>query len=211
MEKKNLKDLKMSTYMENKDFYKNYIEIFLNQNSKLNLISKNDEKFLWEKHICDSLAIESFFKEIPLEGKKLLDIGTGGGFPAIPIALTYPQIEVFALDSIRKKINAIENIKQQLRIKNLHPICDRAEKIKDKFDLITSRAVAPLKVISVYALPLLKNNGYFIAYKSRRTNDEMEDAKNILKKYQAKIINIIEYKLPLTEDYTRNLIVIQKK
>ena len=71
--------------------------------------------------------------------------------------------------------------------------------------------MAPLKVISVYALPLLKNNGYFIAYKSRRTNDEIEDAKNILKKYQAKIINIIEYKLPLTEDYTRNLIVIQKK
>ena len=196
--------------MENKEFYQKYMDVFLNQNSKLNLISKNDEKFLWEKHIYDSLSIEKFFNTINLEGKKLLDIGTGGGFPAVPLAITYPQLEVFALDSIRKKINAIENIKAELDLKNLHTICERAEKLTDKFDLITSRAVASLNIIAGYALPLLKKGGYFIAYKSRKTNEEIQDAKKILNKYQAKIVNIIEYKLPLKEEHTRNLIIIQK-
>lgn len=196
--------------MENKEFYQKYMDVFLNQNSKLNLISKNDEKFLWEKHIYDSLSIEKFFNTINLEGKKLLDIGTGGGFPAVPLAITYPQLEVFALDSIRKKINAIENIKAELDLKNLHTICERAEKLTDKFDLITSRAVASLNIIAGYALPLLKKGGYFIAYKSRKTNEEIQDAKKILNKYQAKIVNIIEYKLPLEEEHTRNLIIIQK-
>ncbi len=196
--------------MENKEFYQKYMDVFLNQNSKLNLISKNDEKFLWEKHIYDSLAIEKFFNTINLEGKKLLDIGTGGGFPSVPLAITYPQLEVFALDSIRKKINAIENIKAELDLNNLHTICERAEKLTDKFDLITSRAVASLNIIAGYALPLLKKGGYFIAYKSRKTNEEIQDAKKILNKYQAKIVNIVEYKLPLEEEHTRNLIIIQK-
>lgn len=135
--------------MKSKEFFKEYIEVFLKQNSVLNLISKNDEKFLWEKHIFDSLAIEKFFIKYyphPLRAGKqlceaeratnagagvtLLDIGTGGGFPSVPIALCYPEIEVYALDSIRKKINAIENIKQELNIKNLHTICGRVENLK---------------------------------------------------------------------------------
>ena len=157
--------------MNKKDFTK-YIEVFLQQNSMLNLISKNDEKLLWEKHIFDSLAIEKVFEKYP-KGKTMLDIGTGGGFPSVPVAIAYPDIEVFALDSIRKKINAIANIKSELDIKNLHPVCERAENVKEKFDIITSRAVAPLKVISGYAAPLLANDGIFVAYKSKRIDDEI--------------------------------------
>ncbi len=196
--------------MKNKEFFNDYIKAFLNQNSKLNLISKNDEKFLWEKHIFDSLSIEKFFEKYKPSGSKLLDIGTGGGFPSVPTALAYPDIEVFALDSIRKKINAIENIKAVLNIQNLHTICDRAENIKDKFDIITSRAVAPLKIIIGYAMPLLNKNGYFIAYKSIRTEEEIKEAKNILKKYNAEVTDIIKYDLPLEEKHTRNLIIIKK-
>lgn len=196
--------------MKNKEFFTDYINAFLNQNSKLNLISKNDEKFLWEKHIFDSLSIEKFFEKYKPSGSKLLDIGTGGGFPSVPTALAYPDIEVFALDSIRKKINAIENIKAVLNIQNLHTICDRAENIKDKFDIITSRAVAPLKIIIGYAMPLLNKNGYFIAYKSIRTEEEIKEAKNILKKYNAEVTDIIKYDLPLEENHTRNLIIIKK-
>ena len=94
----------------NKKNYEKYMETFIVRNSTVNLISKNDEKFLWEKHIFDSLSIEKVFEKYGTP-KNLLDIGTGGGFPAVPIALTYPEIEVYALDSIRKKINAIESIK----------------------------------------------------------------------------------------------------
>ncbi len=195
--------------MNKKDFTK-YIEVFLQQNSMLNLISKNDEKLLWEKHIFDSLAIEKVFEKYP-KGKTLLDVGTGGGFPSVPVAIAYPDIEVFALDSIRKKINAIENIKSELDIKNLHPVCERAENVKEKFDIITSRAVAPLKVISGYAAPLLANDGIFVAYKSKRIDDEINDAKSVLKKYRLAVVDIIEYKLPLEDNFIRNLTVIKRQ
>lgn len=196
--------------MEDKKFFERYIDVFLAQNAKLNLISKNDEKYLWEKHIFDSLSIEKFFNTIDITGMRLLDIGTGGGFPAVPVALAYPQMEVFGLDSIRKKINAIEAIKEELEIKNLHSLCDRAENIKERFDIVTSRAVASLKIISRYALPLLKKDGYFIAYKSRKVEDEISEAKDVLRKYQAKIVDIITYDLPLEETHTRNLVVIKR-
>ncbi len=195
--------------MKDKEFFKDYIRVFLEQNSKLNLISKNDEKYLWEKHIFDSLSIENFFKKYPQKSfKTLLDIGTGGGFPSIPTALAYPEIEVTALDSIRKKINALENIKAELNIKNLHPLCSRAENLTGKYDIITARAVSSLDKILDFALPLLKKGGYFIAYKSVKVNEEIQNAQKVLKKHNAKIIDIIEYELPTEENFARNLVII---
>lgn len=198
--------------MANKDFYTKYMNLFLEENSKVNLISKNDEKYLWEKHIFDSLSFGKFYEKY-LNGKKnirLLDIGTGGGFPALPIALTYPEIEVTALDSIGKKIRAVEAIAKHLNLKNIHPLCMRAEKLDKKYDIVTSRAVSSLKNICEYALPKLEEDGYFVAYKSRKAQEEIEETTPVLKKYNAKIIDIIKYDLPLDEKVTRNLIIISK-
>lgn len=198
--------------MENKTKYEEYMKIFLEENSKVNLISKNDEKYLWEKHVFDSLAIENFFEKFNTSKiKTVLDIGTGGGFPSIPIAITYPHLKVTALDSIAKKIRAVQTIKDKLNIENLEPICTRVENLDAKFDMITSRAVSSLKNICEYALPKLKKGGYFVAYKSRKTPQEIEEANSILKKYNSKIVDIIEYSLPLEENHERNLIVILKK
>lgn len=198
--------------MENKTKYQEYMKIFLEENSKVNLISKNDEKYLWEKHVFDSLAIENFFEKFDTSKiKTILDIGTGGGFPSIPIAITYPHLKVTALDSIAKKIRAVQTIKDKLNIENLEPICTRVENLDAKFDMITSRAVSSLKNICEYALPKLKKGGYFVAYKSRKTPQEVEEANSILKKYNSKIVDIIEYSLPLEENHERNLIVILKK
>ena len=176
---------------------------FLEENAKLNLISKNDEKFLFEKHM--------FFNKYKIESADLLDIGCGGGFPSVPIAIEFPNINVVGIDSIRKKINSINTIKEKLGLKNLSTICDRVENIKDKkFDVITSRAVADLAKITDYALPLLKKNGYFVAYKSKKALEELDGAKSILKKYNAKVVDIINYTLPLEDVYERNLIVISR-
>ena len=194
--------------MENKEFYKHYMELFLEENSKVNLISKNDEKFLWEKHVFDSISISAFFEKYG-KGKTLLDIGTGGGFPALPVALTYPEIQVTAVDSIAKKIRAVQAISDKLGLKNLNAVCTRVENLNGKFDIVTSRAVSSLKNICEYALPKLKKGGYFVAYKSRKTSEEIEEAKNILKKFKAEIVEIIEYDLPLDEKLTRNLIIIK--
>lgn len=182
-------------------------KLFLQQNFKLNLISKNDEKLLFEKHIFDSLALNLFIKNQNLNGVKLLDIGTGGGFPALPLAICYKDIEITAVDSIRKKINAINEIKQQMNLLNLIPICDRVENIKGKFDIITSRAVAKMDVIVSYALPLLKKNGSFVAYKSKRYKEELDEAQHVLKDCD---VSVIEYKLPLDEVYERYLVIVKK-
>lgn len=176
--------------MKNKEFFNDYMKAFLKQNSKLNLISKNDEKLLWEKHVFDSLAIEKFFDKykFSLDEKEitLLDFGTGGGFPAVPISLAYPNIKVTAMDSIRKKINAISAIKEELNIRNLTPLCGRVETLEKKFDIITSRAVANLGKIVEYAIPRLKNDGYFIAYKSVKASEEIEAAQPSLKNIKQK-------------------------
>lgn len=201
----------MNNITINTDF-SDYKKCFLELNAKLNLISKNDEKYLYEKHIYDSLSIKLFFDKYNIKSANILDIGCGGGFPSVPIALEYPQFQVTGIDSIQKKINAINELKQSLNIINLHTICDRVEKLNGKkFDIITSRAVADLSKIAEYALPLLNKHGYFIAYKSKKAQEEITNAKPILNKYNAIINEIITYTLPLEETYERNLIVIKIK
>ena len=212
-QKETLKSLNIELTEDKEMIFEKYAELFLERNSILNLISKNDEKFLFEKHIFDSLAINKFLGPLrgPAETKTLLDIGTGGGFPSVPVSLLYDEIEVHALDSIKKKINAIEHIKQELNIKNLKPVCERAENIKEKFDYITTRAVAPVDTILRYAAPRLKENGYFIAYKSKRAMDELKDAQKTIKRMKLEVADVIEYTLPLDEVYERNLIIFKTK
>ena len=110
-----------------------------------------------------------------------------------------------------RRQNAIQEIKNGLNLKNLEMLCERAENIKNKkYDFITSRAVAALKILVSYAIPLLAENGYFIAYKSVKAQEEIDDAKIVLRKYNAKVTDIITYELPLEENYTRNLVIIRK-
>ena len=194
-----------------KSDFEKFKEVFLEENSKHNLISKNDEKFLFEKHFYDSLGIKLFFEKYKIKKGKILDIGCGGGFPCVPAAMEYPEFNITGIDSIRKKISSVNTIKEKLSLGNLNLICDRVENLKgQKFDVIMSRAVGDLEKISSYALPLLNKNGYFIAYKSKKALEEIEGAKNVLKRYNARVEDIIEYTLPTDEVYERYLIVIKE-
>ena len=194
----------------NTDFTQ-YKELFLEENSKHNLISKNDEKFLWEKHIYDSLSIKLFFEKYNIKNAEILDIGCGGGFPCLPMAIEFPNIKITGIDSIRKKIASVENIAQKLNLKNINLIADRVENLKNrKFDIVVSRAVADMSKISQYALPLVKKNGYFVAYKSKKALEELDHANMIIKNLGGEVIDIIEYTLPLEEVYERNLVCIKK-
>lgn len=196
--------------MHNEQLINNYKKLFLEKNSILNLVSKNDEKYLDEKHIFDSLSIKYFFEKYPNLYQRMLDIGTGGGFPALPIAIEYPNISVTGIDSIAKKINAISDIAENLQLKNFTGICARVENLREKpFDLITSRAVAKIKLIVEYAMPLLKKDGYLVIYKAKNVQEEIEAAQHSLKRYKAKVVDVIKYQLPLEEVYERNLVVIK--
>src|SRR5574344_1263360 len=195
-----------------KSDFTDFKKSFLSQNAILNLISKNEEKFLYEKHIYDSLSIKLFFDKYKINEKiDLLDFGTGGGFPSVPIAIEYPHINVLALDSIRKKITAIENIKQDLSIKNLEAVCDRVENLKDKkFDVITSRAVASLDKLIFYAAPLLKKDGYLVAYKSKKYEEQLSNSKQAVSQTKLRYIDCLDYVLPLNELYERKLLIFKK-
>ena len=191
--------------------FEEYKKAFLEENSKHNLISKNDEKFLYEKHIFDSVSIGLFFEKYKITTGKILDIGCGGGFPCVPVAIKFPEFNIVGVDSIKKKIASVEAIRNNLDLKNLSLIADRVENIKiNDFDIVMSRAVADLGKISEYAIPHLKSGGYFVAYKSRKVMEELETAKPVLKKLNAKVVDVIGYTLPLEEVYERNLVCIQK-
>ena len=197
--------------IEIKKDFTDYKKYFLEENYKLNLISKKEEQYLFEKHIYDSLGIKLFFEKYNFVPKTLLDIGTGGGFPSVPIAIEYPEISVTGIDSIQKKINAVQSIKNSLNIQNLNLIRGRVEELKNfSFDVITSRAVAKIETLIKYAYPLLKKDGYIILYKSKTAEDEITEAINLIRKLHLKIKPIIEYTLPLEETYNRCLVILQK-
>ena len=201
----------MVNNIEIKSDFTEYMSVFLEENSKHNLISKNDEKFLYEKHIYDSLSIKLFFEKNNIQKADILDIGCGGGFPCVPIAIEFSKMNITGIDSIQKKINSVQNISDKLELKNLKLICDRAENLKDKkFDIVVSRAVANMAKISEYALPLVKKGGFFVAYKSKKALEELDNAKLVLKKYNAHVVDIINYELPLEEVYERNLVCVKK-
>lgn len=203
---------KLEKFKKNSNL-KKFSEVFLEKNKVINLISKNDEKVLFEKHIFDSLSIEKFFEKynVKYAGMNMLDIGTGGGFPSVPIAILYPEINVVGLDSIAKKIRAIEDFKNDLKLDNLTLINNRAENLKTKYDIVVSRAVSRLDKVVEYAMPLLKDGGYFVCYKSKQVFDEIREAKEAIFKKKAELLEVIEYKLPLEENFERFLVVIKKK
>ena len=203
---------KLEKFKKNSNL-KKFSEVFLEKNKVINLISKNDEKVFFEKHIFDSLSIEKFFEKynVKYAGMNMLDIGTGGGFPSVPIAICYPEINVVGLDSIAKKIRAIEDFKNDLKLDNLTLINDRAENLKTKYDIVVSRAVSRLDKVVEYAMPLLKDGGYFVCYKSKQVFDEIREAKELIFKKKAELLEVIEYKLPLEENFERFLVVIKKK
>jgi 16S rRNA (guanine527-N7)-methyltransferase len=123
-------------------------------NEKINVISRKDIDSLYEKHVLHSLAIAAVFEFLP--GTKIIDIGTGGGFPGIPLAIYFPEVEFHLVDSIGKKIKVVQGIAEAIGLKNLTAQHTRAEDIKNrKFDFVVSRAVAPLKELWQWGKPLL--------------------------------------------------------
>ncbi len=213
--KEKLQKLNIEFDEQNIILFENFIKFFLDYNEKVNLISNNDSKVLFEKHIFDSLAFNLFYEKYKQQEKvKLLDLGTGGGFPALPIALLYKNINVSAVDSIKKKIHFIELAAENFKLQNIKPLCYRIEDLpsnfKSRFDIVTSRAMAELRMILEYSIPYLKVGGYFVAYKSLKAEEELENSKNAMKILNVELIDKIEYTLPIEIENRRVLLVFKK-
>ncbi len=179
-------------------------KIFVEYNSHTNLMSKNDVEVLFEKHVFDSLAILKWVDF--LNHKKVLDVGCGGGFPSVILAICFPEIKIIANDSRIKKINFIKEIKEKLELDNLEICYSRIEDVAQlNVDLIVSRAVG--KMIDVYELSKkhLCTSGDFLIYKAKLLDEEITDFK---KKYKKADFKVIPYELPLKENFSRNLIIL---
>ena len=180
-------------------------KIFVEYNSHTNLMSKGDVEVLFEKHVFDSLAILKWDKF--LNHKKVLDVGCGGGFPSVILAICFPEIKIIANDSRIKKINFIKEAKEKLNLDNLEVCYSRIEDVEPlNVDLIVSRAVG--KMIDVYELSKkhLVKNGNFLIYKAKLLDEEIADFK---KKYKKANFEMISYELPLDENFTRSLLILK--
>jgi 16S rRNA (guanine527-N7)-methyltransferase len=194
-----------------------YYQRLVSENEKYNLTAITDRKDVYIKHFIDSMLIKHFFDVFKIETtqKQMIDIGTGAGFPAIPIKIFYPEIIVTGLDSLQKRIGFLNIVKDALALDHIDFIHGRAEdfgrdkKHRESYDFAVSRAVAELRMLLEFVMPFVKVGGYFIAYKSLKYEEELDNASNALKQMKTRYIQTIRITLP--ENYgERELMIFQK-
>lgn len=175
-----------------------YYNLLIEWNNKINLTSITEKKSVFIKHFYDSLSINKIIDLKKIE--TLCDIGTGAGFPGVVIKIVFPNIHVTLVDSLTKRIKFLEDVKEKLNLENLDIINSRAEiyakETREKFDVVTSRAVAKLNVLLELSFALVKENGYFIAMKSTNAEEEIKNSSNAIKKLDAKIDSTKNILLP---------------
>lgn len=197
---------KYSKFIKYKDMIKEW-------NEKINLTAIVEDNEIIKKHFIDSIKVFKF--EELKNARKVIDIGTGGGFPGIPMKIVNPSSEVVLLDSLNKRINFLNEVIKALELNNIRTIHGRAEDFarensyREKFDVATSRAVANLTVLSEFCLPYVKVGGYFVAMKGPAIEEEMKDAKNAIKILGGQVEKIIEVDIE-GSDLNHNLVVIKK-
>ncbi len=205
-----LKELNITLSDKEINMFENYKELLKDYNKKFNLTSITEDKEIYLKHFYDSLCLMRI--EQLKEDTNLLDIGTGAGFPGIPLAIVNPKLKITLVESNGKKSNFLEIVKEKLNLNNIEIINSRAEEYtknnRNKFFFATSRAVSHLSIISELEFPALKINGYFIPLKSSY-KEELEESKNKLNLLGGLVEDIIEYNLPI-ENSKRTILKIKK-
>ena len=196
------------------DQFADYYDLLIDWNSRMNLTAVTDLDDVILKHFVDSILICRF---IDLNSDvSLIDVGSGAGFPGIPIKIMNPECRVVLLDSLNKRINFLETVVGELDLKNIKCIHGRAEDVsrekdlRGSFDYSVSRAVANLSTLSEYCVPFLRQGGRFISYKSDKADEEINAAKNAIKLLGSKIISVDEVQLPHS-DILRKFVIIENE
>ena len=208
-----VKDIKIDITESQFEKLYDFIELLKEKNKNLNLTSISDDKDIWIKHIFDSLMVLNFLQINP--EMKIVDLGTGGGFPGIPLAILFPEAEFLLVDSVEKKIKAVQEFVDELGLKNVKTLIDRAETLgqniiyREQYDVVLSRAVAVLPALMELTTPLLKVNGYLFAYKGRDYVIEVAESKNASEELGVSHPEVFHYHLP--EDMGERAILEIKK
>ncbi|HCM88947.1 MULTISPECIES: 16S rRNA (guanine(527)-N(7))-methyltransferase RsmG [Vagococcus] len=197
-----------------KQFHR-YYELLVEWNEKINLTAITDLEEVYLKHFYDSitLAISLDFKN---ENYSLCDVGSGAGFPSIPIKIVYPNLNISIVDSLNKRIKFLTLLCEELHLENVNLYHDRAEMFgqnkihREAYDLVTARAVARLNVLSELCIPLVKKGGKFLALKAAKSEEEVIESKKAIAILGGKLVEEVEIVLPFNED-KRYVVVIEKK
>ena len=191
-------------------FYE-YMNLLLEWNEKINLTAITEPKDVILKHFIDSLTINKYLKE----NRTLADVGTGAGFPGIPLKILRPDLKITLVDSLNKRINFLNEVISKLNLEDIDTVHSRIEdfgknkKYREKFDYVTARAVANLSVLSEYLLPICKVIGKCICMKGSNVEEELSLGKGAINVLGGKISCVDEFVLP-DSDICRNVIVVDK-
>ena len=207
------KDFGISLTEKQTEQFLEYYKLLIEWNEVMNLTAITEFEEVLSKHFVDSCALG---KAVSMEGeKRLLDVGTGAGFPGIPLKIVYPELEVVLLDSLNKRVKFLNAVIENLGLTGITAIHGRAEDIakqkedREGFDLVVSRAVANLSSLSEYCLPFVKTGGMFVPYKSGSVDTELSEASRAIKVLGGEYRDTVRFELPGT-DIDRTLVVIEK-
>lgn len=209
-----LKELELELNETQLQQFERYYELLVEWNKLMNLTAITDYEEVYEKHFLDSLAIVKVEDINKVES--IIDIGTGAGFPGIPLKIAFPHLKVVLLDSLNKRINFLNTVIEELGLENVETLHGRAEdyakkaEYREQADLCVSRAVANLSTLSEYCLPYVKVDGKFIPYKSGEITTEADEAKKAVGILGGNVKKILKFHLP-DSDITRSFVVIEKK
>ena len=190
-----------------------YYEMLIEKNKVMNLTAITEFDEVLVKHFVDSLSICTI---IPDDVKSVCDLGTGAGFPGIPMAIAYPDLQFTLIDSLNKRIKFLQEVVDALGLTNVTLVHGRAEEAgrnklyREQYDLVVSRAVANISTLSEYCLPLVKVGGYFISFKSGDIEDEIKQSGKAISKLGGKLQNPVLFNLPDT-NISRSFLVIDKE
>ena len=190
-----------------------YMRLLQEWNEKINLTAITEDEEVIKKHFID--CIKAFKSNAVKNAKTIIDVGTGAGFPGLPIAIMNPNVKVTLLDSLNKRINFLDTVIAKLGLKNVITIHSRAEdgarkpEFRENFDVATSRAVANMAVLSEFCLPYVKLNGYFVALKGPAVDEEINDGKKAISTLGGELENIIEVNIE-ESDLKHNIVEIKK-
>jgi 16S rRNA (guanine527-N7)-methyltransferase len=193
------------------DQFLSYYESLIETNRVMNLTAITEFEDVVRKHFVDSLSLSQVMKLKSFQ--TLIDVGTGAGFPGVPLKILYPHLKVTLVDSLGKRVRFLTEVIENLNLQNIEAIHGRAEDLarnsryREKFDLCTSRAVSNLAVLAEYDLPFVKRNGYFVSYKAANSEDEIKQAEKAIRILGGKIEKVDRFTL---DDMGRAIIQVKK-